>query len=405
MSLTVVAAAESRSMAGMRRAIWDPPPVLQESVGKILAGVRSRGDGALLDHARSLRIPVPMLEGARTLVPPEIADALRLGKERLSRVHSRQRHADLSFVDEDGTRYALRYSPIESVAAYVGGGPSPAAVMMSVVPARIAGVPRIIVLAQPQADGTVHPAVLYACALCEVDELYALGGAAAIAAAAFGTETIVRVAKIVGSGTGEVVEAKRQVLGFCEIDGIGRPPDVLVVADDGANSEFVASELLAQAERDTSARVAVVSESRPLLEAVAQLLDTLDVGTLTRGEVIEAVIARSAVLAHATSRDELFAFIDAFAPERVSLQVRDAEPYLARLRNVGSVFVGELTPVAAGAYLAGTNALTLADFMRSYSVVENSRERMEHDAHPLAALAEFEGLPEHAQSARMRGGA
>jgi histidinol dehydrogenase len=405
MSLTVLPAAEARSMAGVRPAEWDPPAALKESVSRILAGVRSRGDAALVEHARAIRIPVPMLEGARTLVPPEIADALRLAKERLTRVHGRQRHADLNFADEDGTRYSLRYRAIESVAAYVGGGPCAAAVLLNVVPARIAGVPRVIVLAQPQADGSVHPAVLFACALCEVDELYAVGGAAAIAGAAFGTESLARVAKIVGSGTGEVAEAKRQVLGICEIDAIGHPPDVVVIADDGANSEFVTSELLAQAERDTSARVAVVSESRPLLEAVAQLLDTLDVRTLTRGEVIEAVIARSAFLAHASSRDELFSFVDAFAPDRVSLQVRDAEPYVARLRNVGVVFVGESTPVAAGAYLAGTNALTLADFIRSYSVVENSRERMEHDAHPLAALAEFEGLPEHAQSARMRGGA
>jgi histidinol dehydrogenase len=277
--------------------------------------------------------------------------------------------------------------------------------VMNVVPARVAGVPRVIVLAHPQSDGSVHPAVLFACSLCEVDELYAVGGVAAVAAAAFGTESIDRVEKIVGSANAAVAEAKRQVVGHCEIDGIDAPPDVLVIADDGANSELVTGELLAQAERDPLARVAVVSESRPLLDAVAQLLDTLEVRTLTRGDVIEAVITRSAFLAHAATRDEVFAFAEAFAPERVSLQVRDAEPYLARLRNAGSVFVGELTPIVAGSYVAGNNALTLSDFIHSYSVLENSRERMEHDAHPIAALAEYEGLPESAQSARMRSGA
>jgi len=404
-SLSVINAADARAIAGIRPAVCDPPPGLKESVATVLADVRARGDAALAETARALRIPIPMLEGARALVPPEIADALRLAKDRLTRVHERQRHPDLNFVDEDGTRYAMRHRAFESVGAYVGGGPRASAVVMNVVPARIAGVSRIIVLAAPQAGGSVHPAVVYACSLCEVDELYAVGGAHAIAAAAFGTESIVRVEKIVGSATGAAAEAKRQVVGCCEIDGIDAPPDVLVIADDGANSEFVAAELLAQAERDASARVAVVSESRPLLDAVAQLLDTLDVGTLARGEVIEAVVDRSAFLVHAASRDELFGFVDLFAPECVSLQVRDAEPYLARLRNVGIAFVGELTPVAAGAYVAGTNRLTLADFLRSYSVVENSRERMDHDVQPLAALAEFEGLPEHAQSARMRSGA
>jgi histidinol dehydrogenase len=404
-SLNVVDAADARLIAGVRRIGWDAPPGLRESVAKVLADVRAGGDAALVDHARAIRIPVPMQDGAHALVPPEIADALRLAKERLSRLHERQRQADVSFVDEDGTRYAMRYRPLESVAAYVGPGSAAAAVVMNVVPARIAGVPRVIVLADPRSDGSVHPAVLFACSLCEVDELYAVGGVQAIAAAAFGTDSIARVEKIVGFASGAVAEAKRQVVGHCDIDGIDASPDVLVIADDGANSELVAGELLAQAERDVSARVAVVSESRPLLDAVAQLLDMLDVRTLTRGDVIEAVIARAAFLAHAATRDDVFAFVEAFGPERVSLQVRDAEPYLARLRNVGSVFVGELTPIVAGAYVAGTNALTLSNFIRSYCVLENSRERMEHDAHPLAALAEFEGLPESAQSARMRSGA
>jgi histidinol dehydrogenase len=140
------------------------------------------------------------------------------------------------------------------------------------------------------------------------------------------------------------------------------------------------------------------------LDAVAQLLDTLDVSTLSRGDVISSVIARSAYLVHAGTRDELLAAVDVFVPSRVSLQVRDAEPYLARLRRASAVFVGDQTPAAAGSYLAGTNSLTLADFFYGFSIVENSRERMERDAQPLAALAEFEGLPENAQSARLRSG-
>jgi histidinol dehydrogenase len=306
------------------------------------------------------------------------------------------------------------------VAAYVHGGraATASAVLMTAVPAKIAGVSRTIVLSPPRAGGGVHPAVLYACSLCEVDELYAVGGAHAIAAAAYGTESIARVDKIVGWGGALVTEAKRQIFGVCGIDGLSGPPEVLVVADDGASSEYVAGELLAQAERDPFARVAVLSESRSLLDAVAQLLDTFDVRTLPRGETLGQVIEGACYLLHAQNRAELFDTIEALAPERLALQVRDPEPYLARVRRVGTVLVGDMTPLASGDYLAGTNnvlpasgtaryasGLALVDFLRSFSVVENSRDRMLGDALPLAALCDFEDLPHHAQTSRMRSGA
>jgi histidinol dehydrogenase len=406
-----------------------PPAELTSSVAAILAAVRTRGDAALVEFTRryddanydisKLRVAIPMQDGARTLVPPEIADALHLSKERISRFHERQRPADLSYVDEDGTRYGLRYRALDSVAGYVHGGraANASAVLMTAIPAKIAGVSRTIVLTPPRPGGGVHPAVLYACSLCEVDELYAVGGAHAIAGAAYGTESLVRVDKIVGWGGAVVTEAKRQIYGACGIDGLSGPPEVLVVADDGASSEYVAGELLAQAERDPFSRVAVLSESRPLLEAVAQLLETFDVRTLAHGEVLRTVIEGACYLLHAQTRNELFETIEALAPERLALQVRDPEPYLSRVRRVGTVLVGDMTPLASGDYLSGTNnvlpaagtarfasGLRLDDFLRSFSVVENSRERMMGDAQPLAALCEFEDLPHHAQTARMRSG-
>ena len=430
MTLSVTPAAERLRLAATRRDGWTPSQELIASVAEILAAVRSRGDAALLEYTRryddphydfsKIRVAIPMHEGARALVPPEIADALRLAKERIARFHERQRPADLAYVDEDGTRYALRYRALESVAAYVHGGraATASAVLMTAVPAKIAGVSRTIVLSPPRAGGGVHPAVLYACSLCEVDELYAVGGAHAIAAAAYGTESIARVDKIVGWGGALVTEAKRQIFGVCGIDGLSGPPEVLVVADDGASSEYVAGELLAQAERDPFARVAVLSESRSLLDAVAQLLDTFDVRTLPRGETLGQVIEGACYLLHAQNRAELFDTIEALAPERLALQVRDPEPYLARVRRVGTVLVGDMTPLASGDYLAGTNnvlpasgtaryasGLALVDFLRSFSVVENSRDRMLGDALPLAALCDFEDLPHHAQTSRMRSGA
>lgn len=429
MTLSVMPAAERMRSAGTRRDGWMPSSELIASVAEILAAVRARGDAALVEYTRryddphydlsKLRVPIPMQEGARALVPPEIADALRLAKERIARFHERQRPADLSYVDEDGTRYGLRYRPLESVAAYVHGGhaATASAVLMSAVPAKIAGVSRIIVLSPPRGGGSVHPAVLFACSLCEVDELYAVGGAHAIAGAAYGTDSIARVDKIVGWGGAIVSEAKRQIYGVCGIDGLSGPPEVLVVADDGASSEYVAGELLAQAEREPFARVAVLSESRPLLEAVAQLLDTFDVRTLAHGETLRQVIEGACYLLHAANRAELLEAIEVIAPERLALQVREPEPYLARVRRVGTVLVGDMTPLASGDYLAGTNnvlpasgtarfasGLRLDDFLRSFSVVENSRERMLGDALPLAALCDFEDLPHHAQTSRMRSG-
>lgn len=426
--LSVISASDRTKLASIQRTGWKPSPELVKSVAAMLDDVRLRGDTAVVEYMRSvcdghfdgskLRVPIPMAEQARALVPVEIADGFRLSKQRITKVHERERHADANWVDEDGTRYGLRYRPLDSVAIYVPGGSNASAVLMGAIPAKIAGVSRVVVLAHPDATGSVHPAVRFAASLCDVDELYAVGGAHAIAAAAYGTQSIAPVEKIVGTAPPVVTEAKRQVFGICGIDLLSGSPEVLVIADDGANSELVTGELLAQAERDRSARIGVVSESRPLLDAVAQLIDTLDVKTLPRGDVISEVVNESCYLIHAESRDELFEAANGFAPERVALHVRDADPYLARLRRAGAVFVGDMTPIACGDYLSGTNSvqpscgaarftsgLSLSDFTRNFSVVENSRERMLRDAQPLAALSDFEGLPQHAQTARMRSGA
>lgn len=415
--LSVLPASDRLRLANALRKGYASAPELASAVSNIMTDVRKRGDQALVDFMRAthedhfdiakLRVAIPMGEQAREMVPSEIADALRLAKDRIVKFHERQRRADTSYVDEDATRYSMRYRPIDSVAICVPAGSSASKVLMAAIPATVAGVSRIIVLAAPDASGHVHPSVLYACSLCDVEELYAVSGVHAIAAAAFGTQSIRPVKKIVGNGSAIINEAKRQVVGICEIDRLSNAPEVLVIADDGANSEFVAGELLAQAEREPGARVAVVSESRSLLDAVAQLIDTLGVKTMMRGDVISEVMERSCFLIHAQSRDEVFETTELFAPDRVSLQVRDAEAFLERLRHAAAVFVGDMTPVASGEFLAGTNGefLTLDDFLNCFSVVENSRDRMTGDVQALAALSEFEGLPQHAQSARMRHGA
>lgn len=427
MTLRVVRASDEAALAGLYRGGWDPPREISQRVAEIIADVRTRGDAALVDYTRrfddphydksKLRVPIPMQEQARNLVPQEIADGLRLARERIERFHRAQLRGDVEYAEADGTKYAFRYRPFESVAAYVPGGTAalPSSVLMGVVPAKIAGVERIIVLTPPQRDGKIAPAVLFACWLCDVDELYAVGGAHAVAAAAYGTQSLARVDKIVGPGNVWVTEAKRQVYGACAIDGLAGPSEVLVIADEAANVEFVAGELLAQAEHDPMARVAVVSESRSLLEACAQLLDSMRLDIAERSEIIRTVLERGTYLVHARDRRETLEVVERFAPEHLSLQVEDPQAYLPHVRRAGAVFAGTQTPVASGDYIAGTNhvlptsgaarfssGLRTDDFMRTFSVVENSRERMLADAPVLDALARFEGLPQHARTAVLR---
>ncbi|HTX60265.1 MAG TPA: histidinol dehydrogenase [Verrucomicrobiae bacterium] len=422
--MKVVGAGEFARATAVMRGGWRVPDNVTASVASILAAVRERGDAALVEYERrydderydisKLRVAIPMASSARSLVAAAVADALDRLRERVARYHERQRRADLSYAEADGTKYGLCFRPLDAVAVYA---PSASAALMGVVPAKLAGVGRTLVLAPPQPGGHVHPAVLYACAVCEVDELYALGGAQAIAAAAFGTDSIEPVDKVVGPGGMWVTEAKRQIFGRCGVEALAGPPELLIVADDGASSELIVGEMLSVAELDARACVAIVSESRSLLDAVAQLIDTLGVGTLAGAERIAEVLGRNAHLVHARKRGDVFETIERFAPGYLCLHVRDPDAYLPRIRRAGAVFVGNATPLACGTYLAGTNgvvptagtarfssALSLGDFMRSFTVVENSAERTAADAGAIALLAELEGRPQHALAVRMRSG-
>ncbi len=424
--LAIVEASDP-GLIGFFAAGWAPPAEVVEGVREIIADVRERGDAALVEYTRrwddpafdlrAMRVPLPMGGQARSLVSEEIANALAIAKERVARFHERQLRADIEYREPDGTQYAFVTRPLDAIAAYVPGGSAalPSTVVMTIVPAKLAGVSRIVVLTPPQRNGRVHPAVLYAAALCGAAELYAVGGAQAIAAAAYGTQSIAPVDKIVGPGSVWVTEAKRQVYGVVGIDVPAGPSEVLVVADGDAQPRAVAGELLAQAEHDPRSRVAALSQSRDVLEAVADELVGSNVQALSRGATISEVIERRCRLIHAQSFAELCQTIERFAPEHLALQVEDPEPILERVRHVGAVFIGAETPVACGDYLAGTNhvlptsgaarfasGLSLSDFTRTFAVVRNSEERLRGDAPVIAALAELEGLTQHAASVRER---
>jgi histidinol dehydrogenase len=423
----IVAARDEAALARLYRGGWEAPEGVRAGVAAILADVRSRGDAALLDYTRrfdapefpagGLRVAIPTLAEARTLVPPQIAAGLELARERVAAYHELQRPHDIERREADGTRSAFVYRALSAIGAYVPGGTAtlPSSVIMTVVPAKIAGVERVVVTTPPRRDGSIAPAILFACALCGVDELYAAGGAQAIAALAFGTATLAPVDKIVGPGNVWVTEAKRQVFGICGIDGLAGPSEVLVVADARANAEFVAGEMIAQAEHDPLARVAAVSCDRGILERVLALLEGAFATACGRGEIVDRVLAEGAYLIQAADEAELLEVIERFAPEHLSLQIADAWRLVPKIRRAGAIFVGDETPVAAGDYIAGTNhvlptagagrfssGLRLADYYRTASAIENSPQRMRADAAALAALAEFEGLRAHARTALLR---
>jgi histidinol dehydrogenase len=427
--MNIVSAHDRASLSGLYAGGWDPPHAVVTAVRAILDDVRARGDEALIDYTRrwddpgaslaSLRVAIPSRKNARALVPEQIATGLEIAKERIADFHARQLPEQIDYHAPDLTHYAFLSRPLAAVGAYVPGGtaPLPSTVMMTCVPAKVAGVERVVVVTPPQRDGHVNPAVLYACALCEVDELYAVGGAQAVAALAYGTATIAPVDKIVGPGNVYVTEAKRQVFGICGIDGLAGPSEVLVVADERASAERVAGEIVAQAEHDPLARVAAVSRDRTLLERVAALLDGPFGRESGRDAIVAQVLAERTWLVHAANDAEVLEVIERFAPEHLSLMVANPYDWVPKIRRAGAIFVGDDTPVAAGDYIAGTNhtlptsgaarfssGLHTADYLRTMTLVENTRERMRNDAELLAALADFEGLPAHARTARMRAG-
>ncbi|TAM61456.1 histidinol dehydrogenase [bacterium] len=413
--------------AGLYARGWEPPAQVVEAVRAIIAEVRARGDDALAEYTRRFdgvelsvgtRVRIPTYEEAQRLVSAEVAAAFELARARIVAFHERQRaHAQLQ-PESDGSVSGWLVEPLQRVGLYVPGGSAvlSSSVLMNSIPAHVAGVGEIVVCSPPDRNGRVSDAVLFACALCPwITEVYAVGGAQAVAALAYGTQAIAEVEKIVGPGNLYVTEAKRQVYGAVGIDSLAGPSEVFVVADERARPEFVAGELLAQGEHDPRARVVAASPSSALLDAVAALLQGAFAHETGRDEILEASLRDGTWLVDCDSLDEAVDVANRFAPEHLSVQTADPWRLVGRFRHAGAMFLGDWTPVAAGDYLAGSNhvlptsgaaryasGLRVADFTRTVSVVAYSPGRMVHDAPHLAALADFEGLRAHARSARLR---
>lgn len=399
-------------------------PALGHSVAALIRDVRARGDGALHEMAErydgvalaELEVPRDRWQEALGDLDDAVRSALERAAANIRRFHEAQLPPDITLEVEDGVRVTRAWVPLERVGIYAPGGRAayPSSVLMGVVPARAAGADTVVLCSPPGPSGLPPGEVLAAAELGGADRLFALGGAGAIAALAYGTESVPRTDVIVGPGNRWVTEAKRQVAGDVVIDSPAGPSEVLVLADSTAPARLVAFELLAQAEHDPDAVSVLVTTSERLAADVEAELDAL-VARAPRAEIVRESLAGAGAILLADSLDEAFDFADQYAPEHASVMTEHAARDARRLRNAGTTFVGTASSVAFGDYLTGANhvlptggrsrsfsGLSTHHYLRSYTIQEVAPEGAAAMAADVATLAASEGLPGHAAAALAR---
>jgi len=396
---------------------------LMRVVGAIVEDVRVRGDAALIEYTsrfdkvelKELRVSEEELRRCAAGANERVRRALREAIENVREFHERQVEESWSFSPREGVQLGQRITPLERVGLYVPGGTAayPSSVVMNVVPAQVAGVERIVVTTPPR---TLSESPAVAAALLElgVKEVYAVGGAHAIAALAFGTESVPRVDKITGPGNKYVAAAKKIVFGVVGIDAIAGPTEVVIVADETASAEFIAADLLAQAEHGEDASAVLITTSESTAKRVAEEVER-QAELLPRREIIKSSLRDYGAIVLVKTLDEACALVNELAPEHVEIVTSDDEAVAAKIRHAGAIFYGGYTPEAVGDYLAGPNhvlptsrtarfssALGVYDFVKRTSLLQYSREAFADVAESVAVLAECEGLGGHASSALIR---
>jgi histidinol dehydrogenase len=394
-------------------------------VRAIIADVAARGDVALVEltqrfdrvdlGAIGMRVTLGELDAAAAACDRGALDALTLARDRIETYHRRQLPRDDSWTDPLGVELGHRWTAIEAVGLYVPGGTAayPSSVLMNAVPAKVAGCPRVVMVV-PAPNGKLNPLVLAAAKLADVDEIYRIGGAQAVAALAYGTATIAPVAKIVGPGNAYVAAAKRLVFGRVGIDMIAGPSEVLIIADKDANPEWIAADLLAQAEHDTAAQSILITDDAALADAVERALEG-QLKTLPRGTVASASWRDFGAIILVGALDDAVALTDAIAPEHLEIETHDPERLSNRIRNAGAIFLGSHTPEAIGDYVAGSNhvlptarsarfssGLGVLDFMKRTSILRLDAEALARLGPAAIALGQAEGLDAHARSVAIR---
>lgn len=398
-------------------------------VREIIADVRHRGDAALIDYTAKfdrltldaperLRVSDEEIAQAQAECPPEVKDALELAVTRIRAYHEKQRPENLRYTDESGTELGWQWNAMDAVGLYVPGGLAsyPSSVLMNGIPAKVAGCLRLVMVV-PTPDGVMNPAVLVAAKLAQVDEIYRVGGAQAVAALAYGTSQIAPVDKIVGPGNAYVAEAKRQVFGQVGIDTIAGPSEICVVADDQNDPCWIAADLLSQAEHDKAAQSVLIcndeSYAARVCEAVEATLKTLD-----REEIARVSWEAYGTIVIVKTREEVAQAANLIAPEHLELAIEqsEAEALLPMVRHAGAIFMGRYTPEAIGDYVAGpshvlpttraarfSSGLNVLDFMKKSSLIHCTRSSFEAIANQGEALAKSEGLGAHGLSISIRG--
>ncbi|MCF6343993.1 MAG: histidinol dehydrogenase [Devosiaceae bacterium] len=398
---------------------------VRETVTDIIIDVRKNGDEALLKYNKkfdnydvdieNLRFSKAEIENALKQVPKDIIDALKIAYERIYSHHKKQLPKSDIYQDELGVTLGTKWSAIEAVGLYVPGGLAsyPSSVLMNAIPAKIAGVKRLVMVV-PTPNGEVNPAVLAAASICGIDEIYRLGGAQAIAALAYGTKTFKPIDKIVGPGNAYVAEAKRQVFGQVGIDMIAGPSEVLIIADKSANPAWVAADLLAQSEHGAGARSILITTEKDLAQKVLEEVSQ-QVSTLSRKDITLDAWEKYGAIIEVNVLDEAFNLANKLASEHVELALEEPEKYLPKITNAGAIFLGHYTPEAIGDYVGGSNhvlptarsarfasGLGVIDFMKRTSILGCDSSSLNVLAKPTIILANTEGLSAHARSVSIR---
>jgi histidinol dehydrogenase len=408
-------------LAAKREAAED----VEKAVRAIVSDVVARGDKALfeltarfdrIDLAKAgLQVTGAEIAAAERACQGEALAALNLARDRIEAYHRRQMPRDDRFTDPIGVELGTKWTAIEAVGLYVPGGTAayPSSVLMNAVPAKVAGVPRLAMVV-PAPDGKLSPLVLAAAKLAGVDEVYRIGGAQAVAALAYGTDTIAPVAKIVGPGNAYVAAAKRLVFGKVGIDMIAGPSEVLILADKTGNAEWIAADLLAQAEHDASAQSILITDDAGLASQVEKAVNS-QLKTLSRANVAAASWSNFGAVIVVPKLADAVGLVDQLAPEHLEIMSANADELVTRIRNAGAIFIGAHTPEAIGDYVAGSNhvlptarsarfssGLGVLDFMKRTSLLKCGPEQLRALGPAAIALGQAEGLGAHARSVAIR---
>ena len=395
-------------------------------VAPIIADVRSRGDQALRDYTRkfdgvdidSIEVPRSEIEAAFNASDPGFIRVLEKAAANIRSYHSRQKRESFVISEDKGIVLGQKIVPVAVAGIYVPGGTAayPSTVLMDTIPAKIAGVGQVVMVTPPGRDGRISQAVLAAAMVAGVDRVFRVGGAQAVAALAYGTQSIPKADKIVGPGNIFVAEAKKQVSGVVSIDMIAGPSEILIIADGASDPRVVAADMLSQAEHDRNASAVLVTDSRALADKVAKELET-QLSVLPRQEIARASIETNGKIIIASSIEQAIEISDRIAPEHLEVCVDNPFDYLDSIRNAGSVFLGRSCPEALGDYLAGPNhtlptsgtarfssPLSVDDFIKKYQFTYYTPQALSAVADDIALFARREGLEAHARSALVREG-